>query len=280
MSAQSQVRFVVAYNLISPVDSQLLARDVSPARAIEIAEDAEQTNLYTGQGTVLYLCRTIEPAEDAADFAFALAENQRSTIFEIVKILRVFPRIEGALAPGIYQFYPQELQYYEIKDFAALSRFWNNDPNFDFETKKIVCCADGIAVFDLHEQVRSKSNDNRHDARFAERLPLDYFDVFCPLCNARVVTHQAGEEYLQCEIIETPCRHFVSNLVCIGDSFIPEELDDLNRRYELRRGKLHFAVADDEWQEAIIQALSRTERESFWASNNDSDYRTRQIFVP
>lgn len=267
-------RFVIAYNLLDPTESQILTRNLNQQQAEDFARRTATD--FLGRGFALYYCKTIRSLASANDLAFELSLDNHPTAFEVVTILEMVPFIEGTPAAGPYQFYPQSLMFYEIKDLATLNLFWNNDANFDFENEKIVCQENGI--YKLHEQALSGAGNNR----FVVRLPLTYFDLYCPVCHKLITTYQADQESLLCEIDETSsCVHNVGSVLCsVSHGRIDEVIEGPDHPFELRDGRLFFDVGQDEWQEAIIHTVDGSLKQSYWESDDDLDYNSLLVFLP
>ncbi len=261
-------KFIVAYDFSNPQKSVILSDEptVPPREALTKID----TNSFVGQGVSICECRVVESLDNAKDRCCEIVAGGKPTILEITEIIERFPIIEGELQPGIYQFYATESNYYEIKDAAALSKFFNEEPNFDYANEKLVCRPDRICLYDI------KTDE---EVCFYERHPLTFFDVHCPLCRQKVMTYETEPDCFECEYVSSPCPHFVGNAVLCAFDYEPEDLDDLKINYTFIDDSLRFETAEG-WQKPVIYAPPHQPLDSFWdGSRAESGYADHFFFM-
>lgn len=261
-------KFIVAYDFLDPQKSVILSDEitVSPREALTKID----TSPFIGQGILTCECRVIESLDNAKDRCCQIAVGGKPTILEITEIIECFPIIEGEVQAGIYQFYEHESNYYEIKDAAALSKFFDEEPNFDFANEKFVCRPDRICIYDV------KTDE---EVGFYERHPLTFFDVYCPLCRQKVMTYETEPDCFECKNFSSPCPHFVGNAVWCSVAYEPEELNDLKINHKLINENLYFETAEG-WKKPIIYAPPHQPLDSIWdGSRFASSYADHFFFM-
>lgn len=253
MNEQAEERkFIIAYDPLHPQQSKILTGEI-----IGSSDDAYagiDISPFVGQGMMLCESRIIDSLESAQDHCCELVVDGKPAIFETNKILDFFPVIEGELAPGIYQFYQHDTEYYEIKDGVALSRFFIEDPNFGYEEEKFVCRPDGISLYDI------KTDE---ELNFYKRHPFSFFDVHCPLCRQQIMGYHLGDYGFECEVSLSPCLHYIGKTVLQQSSYESERLDNLGINYKFIDGDIYFETARG-WQKPVIFMPPDQPLDSIW----------------
>jgi hypothetical protein len=192
--------------------------------------------------------------------------------FEVSHIVKEFPLVEGTFAPGIYEMW--EHQYYALNDLTELSKAVEADPNLSARDYKIVCRADAVELIEVH---------SGESICAIQRRPFVFFDVFCPVCKQRITTYKKAQNQFdanRCEIVNTPCPHFVGNAVRIeGFGYEPGELEEYGMNYKFVGGELLFEVAPGEWQKAIIYNPPGDNINCYWGDDDDSEYKSDLFFL-
>ena len=261
-------KFIVAYDFLDPQKSTVLSDELigSSDEAYALID----TSQFIGRGILTCECRVIESPADAKDLCCEIIVGGEAMILEIIKIIACFPIIEGEVRAGIYQFYSTESTYYEIKDAAALSKFFDEEPNFEYENEKFVCHPDRISLCDI------KSNE---EVCFYEKHPLTFFDVHCPLCRQKVKTYETEPGSFECEYSSSPCPHLVGNAVECSFGYEQEELDDLKANHKFIGGDLYFET-NEGWQKPVIYAPPHQPLDSIWdGSRSESSFADHFFFL-
>jgi len=272
MKNQKNNLFIIAFNLVKPRESIILARSVTEDSVEKLLMETNLSN-FTGKGIVVYSCLIKNSVVRDSDLIFEIDLSGEPTVFEVKTILEVFPLIEGEVTPGIYKFYADDFDYSEIKNATALTQFFSDDTNFEYDAQKLICRSSGIAI--------QKINENK-DLCFFERLPLTYFDVHCPVCQTKVITHETDSpENILCSIVENPCAHYVKNITFIAGSYEEFALKALKRRYSLQNQELFLESSAGRLEKALIYIQPESAKQSFWGKlETEKQNNNHIIFLP
>jgi hypothetical protein len=254
MNTPKNSQFIIASNILYPKKFIILSRKITGS--IEETLSKIDTNCFIGQGVVIYSCTIVYFVPGDMDTVVEIELDGKRTFLEIEEILRVFPLIEGEVSEGIYRFYQSELTFYEIKDAFALSKFFNEEPNFDYEAQKLVCSPNGISL---------QSIKHSEELYFFERFPLTYFDFHCPICQAKIITYEkesSGEIY--CSIVYQHCQHFIGNIVAVNGKYDEAALNDFHRNHIFKNGELFLETKNGQWQKTLIVIPQRSTEDSYW----------------
>lgn len=261
-------KFIVAYDFLNPHRSVLLSDETTGS--LKEALTKIDTSPFIGQGILICKCRVIESLDETKERCCEITVGGKPAIFEITGIIECLPVIEGEVQAGIYQFYASESNYYEIKDAAALSKFFDGEPDFDFENEKFVCRPDRISLYDMKTDQEICSY---------ERHPLTFFDVYCPLCRQKVMTYETRPVRFECEELSAPCPHFVGNAVWSSGGYETEALNDLKINHKLAEEHLYFETAEG-WRKPVIYVPPHQPFDSFWdGSPSESIYADHFLFL-
>lgn len=261
-------KFIVAYDFLNPPRSVILSDKItaSPRDALTKID----VTPFVGRGMMICECKVLESPDQADDDCFEIHVGDEPMIFEITEFIRCLPIIEGELRPGLYRFYEQGPNYYEIKDAAALSKFFDEEPNFDYENEKFICRPDRIS---LHEM-----KTGEEFCSFT-RYPFSFFDVHCPLCRQKVITYKAEPERFECKDLSIPCSHYVGHAVWCSIGYETRAIDDLQISHKLVADELYFDTAEG-WQKPIIYAPPYQPLESIWdGSDAENTYQDHFFFT-
>ena len=261
MNNLKSCQIIVASNILYPEKFIILSR--KKTGSIEETLSKIEVNRFIGQGVILYSCTIVDFIPDDIDIPFEIDLDGKRTFFKIDEILRVFPLIEGEVAKGIYRFYRSELNFYEIKDAFALSKFFNEEPNFEYEAEKLVCYPKGISL---------QSIKDSKELCFFEKLSLSYFDFQCPLCQTKIITYEKeSPDDIYCTIVYRHCWHFIGNVVAINGKYEEESLFDFNRNYTFRNGELFFETENGQWQKPLVCIPGASTKNSYWNNGKMPD---------
>jgi hypothetical protein len=230
--------YLIAENVFDPSGSKLLTRtDADSAEKLD--QTARQINKefdfseFLAGGYYICLCYLIDSPNLAGDVAITIKIGEQEYFFEIAQVVKAFPLIEGNFAPGIYEFHPHAHWYFEVHDLLTLS-----DVYF------------GYYVNELVGEVRIVCSENAvelvwaSDGEMIERMdrhPFNFFDVDCPICGQRVITHKIeSNESPRCEIVYQECPHFIGNVVDMAGGYEDGILDKFRVNYRFISGELFF----------------------------------------
>jgi len=269
MSADERPLYLVAENLFDGTSSKLLGRAaLDEARQLQPAYDLTG---FVGRGYRINLCEKITSPDEAEDLVVTVDVGGEKQYFEVSEIVEGFPLVEGTFTPGIYEML--EYEYYALEDVAALSKEAEDDPNLLTEGYKIVCRADAVDFIELPSGELLCS---------IERHPFSFFDVFCPVCRARILTYEKSQNEFDlnhCETVETPCPHFVGNSVRMeGFGYMSGQLKKHGLNYKFVDNELFFETAPDEWQKALIYNAPGDRTNCYWC-DDDSEYKNDFFFL-
>lgn len=264
-----QSSYLIAQDLFDGSRSGLLGRaTLSKEQQLQPPYDLSG---FVGKGYQIHLGEKIAAAEDADDIVVTLDVGGAPQVFEVSHIVATFPLVEGTFVPGIYAVWEQ--QYWALDSVAALSEAIETDPDLWVSEYKIVCRADAVDV------MRVPGGESIYSV---QRHPYSFFDVFCPVCQHRVMTGEKSQSALalnRYEVVEAPCPHFVGNAVYTeGAGYEPDALEECGRNYKFVNGELHFESPPGEWQKAIIHSPPGDSVSSYWSSC-DSEYRSDFFFL-
>ncbi len=245
-------KFIIAYDFLNPNQSMLLSRELTDVP--EEALSKIDVRRFIGQGIWICEAAIIELLQDAEDLSCEIATDGNSIVFEVKEILKCFPVIEGKVEPGIYEFYQSEGDYYEIKDALALSEFFDEEPNFQYENEKFICRPDGIGLYSIEEG---------KEVFFYQRHPLTFFDIYCPLCQQKVMTYETESYLFRCQPSSLSCPHYIGYAGWVFTGYETEELNELNINYKLVGDNLYFETSKG-WQKPIIYTPSYDPVNSYW----------------
>jgi len=252
-------QFIIAYNFLNPEKSIILhPKAIGSEKEVFSKTDA---NSFVGQGIWICESRIIESIAEAKDYSCEIILGGKSTAFEISKIVQCFPVIEGEISPGIYRFYERQSDCFEIKDALALSKFFDEEPNFDYENEKFVCSSDRIGIYGI------KSGE---ELCSYQRYSLSFFDIYCPFCKQKVMTYEVDSYIFRCESLSLPCSHFVGSAVWSSVGYEVEELNDLKINHKLIGENLYFETSKG-WQKPIVYIPPFDPVNSYWGSSLSRD---------
>lgn len=269
MSTDERPSYLIAENLLDAAGSKLLGRaTLDDTERLQPAYDLTE---FVGRGYRINLCEKITSPDAAKDLVVTVDVGGEKQYFEVSYIVKGFPLVEGTFAPGIYEMI--EYQYYALDDVAALSENAEGDPNLSTGDYKLVCRADAVEFIEL---------PGGELLCTIERHPFSFFDVFCPLCRERIMSYEKSQNKFdlnRCEIVETPCPHFVGNSVRMeGFGYEPGQLEEHGLNHKFVGGELFFEAAPGEWHKALIYNPPGDRTNCYW-SDVDSQYKDDFFFV-
>ena len=252
-------QFIIAYNFLNPEKSMILHRN--SINSEEQVLSKIDVSRFVGQGIWICESKIIESIAEAKDYSCEIILEGKSTAFEITKIIQCFPVIEGDVSPGIYRFYERQSDCFEIKDAFALSKFFDEDPNFDYEEEKFVCHPDRISIHSI------KSGEALCSYL---RYSLSFFDIYCPLCQRKVMTYEVDSYIFRCEPLPLSCPHFVGSAAWTSIGYETEELNGLKINHKLIGENLYFETSKG-WQKPVVYTPPYDPVNSYWGSSFSRD---------
>lgn len=259
--------FLIAYKFLQPNESTILSRrTMNPSDEFICGMDVSN---YIGRGVWICTAKIIESVQHTDDLTCEIDMEGNSAVFEIEKILDQFPIIEGNIEAGIYQFYQSESEYYEVKNAHALSKLFAEEPNFNYEKEKFVCRSDGIYLYSIEDS---------KELCFYEKHPLTFYDVYCPICQQKVVTYETRIDSFRCEIIFLPCPNFIGTIIWAFEEYDTEALNDFQINYKLVDGNLYFETAQG-WQKPVIHIQPYHPINSYWNDSLESTTASHFFFT-
>lgn len=260
--------FMLAYDISYPEKSFLLNRE--ELKVSDKFSSGLDFSDFVGRGLLICEAIRIRSLDEANDSACEIIVEDQLVVFEVREILERFVSIEGEVEAGIYKFYEDEPEYFEIKDAIALSQFFDEEPNFDHTMGRLVATSDGITVYSAEEADK---------VLFFQRHPLTFFDIFCPLCSKKVVTYERVEDSLYCREVFRFCQHFVGCIVWYYGGYFKEPLDELDVNYRLSNGVLYLETSEG-WQKSIVYAPPLDPVNSYWdGSLTESSGASHFVFI-
>jgi len=271
--------FVIARNLLNDKESEILSLDAEKF-SLENFLDKE-ADRFIGRGFEINKSRLAEDASEEDRALFEIDFDGKPTMFEVDDYIFDFPVIEGELAPGIYNEYPDEFfAFYEVRDLLSLTKFANHTMEFEFSENKYLCQPDKIIFTSL---------DGTKPQYCFFRYPLTYFDVYCPFCNQKVFTYQTNKDKdnidaaaeIECKLIEVPCTHFVDLIVLEGSSYDKVALDNMNRKYTYKNNELFVETNDKRWEKPHVHLMLGDKKDSYWNNKSKDDFYVNHfLFLP
>jgi hypothetical protein len=229
---------------------------------------------FIGGGYEVYRCKKIDSPNSAKDILVRLILNKKDYFFEVNQILKSFPLIEGVFSPGIYKLNTDDLEYFEIDGLEVLSTVYDFllYHNCRTEDYKIICRKDSVSLISMPD---GKCLEK------VEKHPFTFFDLYCPLCNKKVVTYRKESfEYPKCLITKTPCCHFIGTAVHFSFGYEKEALKDFNLNYQIVGEALYFEIQEGRWEKATVD-IPCYSVSSYWNYLNEenSDSKDHILYV-
>ena len=222
---------------------------------------------FVGQGYEICLCTQI-PEEESDEFSIVLNINGEKKTFEFSALVVALPIIEGEFAPGIYRL--DGHKFYRIETNFEISRILTDLEGFFIDYEKLLCRPDGLEF---------RSPDSGDLLSMVERLPLTFFDLSCPVCGQKVITHQKSETDSICQIIENKCAHYIGAAICSGGGYEPQELAELKISHQIESDNFYFEVLPNNWKQALLYQPSPELGASWWRSAKGSIYENHFFFM-
>lgn len=231
---------------------------------------------FLGGGYKIVFCRRIdlsevECLEDEYDEVVALGPVESPEMFQVIETTEEFPLIEGSFVPGIYRVGQMGGALCAVNDPADLSNSYIRlDTGLAIDQYKLVCHPDKVRMQPVAE-----------DAEVQEKLrhPFTFFDFYCPFCRRKVLgCWLRSVRWRDCDVIETPCPHFIGYLARIYGNYEKPALDDLRFGYKYEDGDLYFEAAPGRWQKPCVIVPPVDPINSYWNHHGDETVQDEMLF--